>query len=81
MSYLCTKILQNGTKYMTRAQKIARVVVVGAMVAGLTIAAALLQGCNVTRTITNESQYYQRGDTSVMIQTKTIETYDATRKK
>lgn len=36
--------------------------------------------CNVTRTITNESQYYQRGDTAVMIQTKTIETYDATKK-
>jgi len=39
-----------------------------------------LQSCNVTRTITNESQYYQRGDTSVIIQTKTIETYDASRK-
>jgi len=36
--------------------------------------------CNVTRTITNESQYYQRGDTSVVIQTKTIETYDASKK-
>ena len=36
--------------------------------------------CNVTRTITNQSEYYQRGDTSVVIQTKTIETYDATKK-
>ena len=36
--------------------------------------------CNVTRTITNESQYYQRGDTSVVIQTKTIETYDASKR-
>lgn len=44
------------------------------------IAAIALQSCNVTRTITNESQYYQRGDTSVMIQTKTIETYDASKK-
>lgn len=33
--------------------------------------------CNVTRVITNQSEYYQRGDTSVVIQTKTIETYDA----
>ena len=41
---------------------------------------ALLASCNVVRTITNESQYYQRGDTSVVIQTKTIESYDATRK-
>ena len=39
-----------------------------------------LVSCNVTRTITNESQYYQRGDTSVVIQTKTIETYDASKK-
>ncbi|MBQ7381500.1 MAG: hypothetical protein IJV61_00515 [Paludibacteraceae bacterium] len=40
----------------------------------------VLASCNVTRTITNESQYYQRGDTSVIIQTKTIETYDASKK-
>ena len=40
----------------------------------------MLASCNVTRTITNESQYYQRGDTSVVIQTKTIETYDASKK-
>lgn len=39
-----------------------------------------LQSCNVTRVITNQSEYYQRGDTSVMIQTKTIETYDASKK-
>lgn len=39
-----------------------------------------LPSCNVTRTITNESQYFQRGDTAVMIQTKTIETYDASKK-
>jgi hypothetical protein len=39
-----------------------------------------LQSCNVTRTITNQSEYYQRGDTSVIIQTKTIETYDASKK-
>lgn len=41
---------------------------------------AMATSCNVTRTITNESQYYQRGDTSVVIQTKTIETYDAVKK-
>ena len=37
----------------------------------------LAQSCNVVRTITNKSEYYQRGDTSVMIQTKTTESYDA----
>ena len=37
-------------------------------------------GCNVTRVITNESQYVQKGDTSILIQTKTIETYEASKK-
>ena len=40
----------------------------------------LMASCNVTRTITTQSQYYQRGDTSVVIQTKTVETYDASKK-
>ena len=40
----------------------------------------LMQSCNVTRVVTNESQYLQKGDTSVVIQTKTVETYDASRK-
>ena len=46
----------------------------------LMAAAMALTGCNVTRTITNESQYFQKGDTSVVIQTRTIETYDASKK-
>ena len=41
---------------------------------------AALTGCNVTRTITTQSQYYQRGDTTCTIVTKTIETYDASKK-
>ena len=39
-----------------------------------------LQSCNVTRTVTTQSQYYQRGDTSVVIQTRTIESYDGVKK-
>ena len=39
-----------------------------------------LTSCNVTRVITNESRYIQRNDTSIVIQTKTIETYDASKK-
>ena len=55
--------------------------VVSAVVVSLILFAGLgLTSCNVTRTITNESQYFQRGDTSVVIQTKTIETYDAHKK-
>ena len=56
--------------------------IVAALLAGLGIIAAGigLQSCNVTRAITNESSYLQRGDTSVVIHTKTIETYDASKK-
>ncbi len=50
-------------------------VMVATVVAGLG-----LQSCNVVRTITNQSEYYQRGDTSVMIQTRTVESYDASKK-
>ena len=39
-----------------------------------------LTSCNVTRTITTRSEYWQKADTSVVIQTKTVETYDASRK-
>jgi len=39
-----------------------------------------LQSCNVTRTVTTKSEYWQKADTSVVIQTKTIETYDASKK-
>ena len=55
-----------------------RVIILCALLAG--VAAIALTGCNVTRTITNKSEYYQRGDTSCMIQTKTIESYDATKR-
>lgn len=54
-------------------------VVISVLIAALTaLAAGLgLQSCNVVRTITNKSEFYQRGDTAVMIQTKTTESYDA----
>ena len=39
-----------------------------------------LTSCNVTRKVTTESSYYQRGDTTCTIVTKTIESYDATKK-
>ena len=39
-----------------------------------------LSSCNVSRTITTKSEYWQKADTSVVIQTKTIETYDASKK-
>ena len=47
-----------------------------ALAIGLSV---MLTGCNVTRTVTTSSSYYQRGDTTVMIQSKTVESYDASR--
>ena len=44
------------------------------------IVAIAATACNVTRTITPRSEAWQKGDTSVVIQTKTVETYDASKK-
>ena len=57
-----------------------RIVVALVILAVLVVLGVALAGCNVTRTITNQSEYYQRGDTSVVIQTRTVETYDASKK-
>ena len=43
-------------------------------------ACVALSSCNVTRTITTRSEAWQKGDTSVIIQSKTIESYDASKK-
>ena len=57
-------------------------VIISVLIAALTALGAAfgLSSCNVTRNITTKSEYYQRGDTSAVIQTKTIETYDASKK-
>ena len=65
---------------MTR-KKLFKIIISVAIAALTALAGCLgLTGCNVVRTITNRSEFYQRGDTSVTIQTKTIESYDASRK-
>ena len=46
----------------------------------LILTSMVLASCNVTRVVTNESQYVQKGDTSVLIQTRIVETYDASKK-
>ena len=50
--------------------------------AGIVVCGGLvaLTGCNVTRTITTTSSSIKRGDTTVIIQSKTIESYDATKR-
>ena len=55
---------------------------VSVLIAALTaLAAGLgLSSCNVTRTVTTRSEAWQRGDTSVVIQTKTVESYNAEKK-
>ena len=67
---------------MSEKTKLIIKVIIAVLVAALSALGASLglTSCNVTRVISNESQYFQRGDTSVVIQTKTIETYDATKK-
>jgi hypothetical protein len=67
---------------MTQKTKTIIKVVIAVIIAALTALGASLglTSCNVTRTITNESSYVQRGDTNVVIHTKIIETYDATKK-
>ena len=54
-------------------------IIVSVLIAALTAlgAAIGLNSCNIVRTVTNRSEFYQNGDTSVTIQTKTIESYDA----
>ena len=56
--------------------------VISVLIAALTALAAGsgLSSCNVTRTVTTRSEAWQKGDTSVVIQTKTVESYDGSRK-
>ena len=57
-------------------------IIISVLIAALTALGTAfgLTSCNVTRTVTTKSEYWQKADTSVIIQTKTIETYDASKK-
>ena len=65
---------------MTKQQIIK--LILSVLIAALTALGAAfgLSSCNVTRTVTTKSEYWQKADTSVVIQTKTVETYDASKK-
>lgn len=40
----------------------------------------IVTSCNVTRTVTTTSQVVQKGDTTTTITSKTIESYDASKR-
>lgn len=62
-------------------KKLLKIIISVAIAALTALGAALgLTSCNVTRTVTTKSEYYQKGDTACTIITKTIETYDASKK-
>ena len=65
---------------MTKKQIIK--IVISVLLAALTALGAAfgLSSCNVTRTITTRSETVHKGDSTVIIQSKTIEQYDASKK-
>jgi hypothetical protein len=62
-------------------QQIVKIIISVLMAVLTALGAAFgLSACNVTRTVTTRSEAWQKGDTSVVIQTKTVESYDGSRK-
>lgn len=59
--------------------KKAIVYICGAIATALSILWGLTS-CSVSRSVTTSAESYQRGDTSCIIQTKTIETYTGEKK-
>ncbi len=65
---------------MTKQQIYKMVATIATAIVTCVAIALGLSSCNVTRTITTRSEAWQKGDTSVIIQTKTVESYDASKK-
>ena len=62
----------------TQKQRLMKAIKYLALSIATAIAMALgLTSCNVTRTITTESRSLNKGDTAIIIQSKTIESYNA----
>ena len=62
----------------TQKQRIFNAIKYLALAIATAIAMALgLTSCNITRTITTESKSLTQGDTAIIIQVKTIESYNA----
>ena len=71
---------QNFLQRLSRGLTAKRSYRLAAGLTALAVVAFCATSCNVTRTITTQSQYFQHGDTTCTIVTKTIETYDASKK-
>ena len=54
-----------------------RGILIGLIVLGAMMA---LTSCNVTRVVETKSEYFTKGDTTCTIVTKTVESYDASKK-
>ena len=65
---------------MTREQIYKIIVTITTALVTCAAIALGLTSCNLTRTVSTQSQYFQKGDTTCTIVTKTIETYDASKK-
>jgi len=62
----------------TQKERLMKAIKYLAVAVATAIAMALgLTSCNVTRTITTESKSVTKGDTAIIIQSKTIESYNA----
>ena len=67
-------------KSLTETQKQRLVGAIKYLAVAIATAIAMAMGltsCNVTRTITTESRSLTKGDTAIIIQSKTIESYNA----
>ena len=67
-------------KQLTDIQKQRLIAALKYLAVSIATAIAMAMGltsCNVTRTITTESKSLSHGDTAIIIQSKTIESYNA----
>lgn len=64
-------------KLTEKQKKIIKAVAGVAAAIGVLCACLLETSCTATRTVTNQAQYIQRGDTTFIIQTKITENYNA----
>ena len=54
--------------------------ILGCLLLAAIPASLALTSCNVTRVVETKSEYFTKGDTTCTIVTKTVESYDASKK-